>query len=225
MIREYVGNRLRAEFSSIIGYARTDLSHFIDVFKLTPPAMFRNRPELDNWIKSNNLSYELIKGSNEKIIRVHGTFYQNGEPVPYSQLWAKASYKGYRKPWSGYHSAADNVSSKLLKKMHADHVINKERIFAKHAGAWVMLFPVPDGSNSPFGSLIEKSLPYLTEADVDSHGYPIDGLVGFKIYSMEYPRTEIELKEQLNAIKGQVPAWFFQEIESAIRSKWVLKSI
>lgn len=223
MTREYVGNRIRGEFSSVIGFARTDLNHFIEVFGKTPPAMFRNHSDLFNWIETNGLLYDAIQGSNGNIIRVRGTFKAAGQSIPYSQLWAKASYKSYRKPWAGYHAKADKVPVDQLRKMHADHVINKERIRGSFSKAWVMLFPVPDGSNSPFGSSIEKNLPALTGKDVDIAGYAIDGLVGFKIFSMEYPRTEAEMVEQLKAVYGQVPQWFYEEVECAIRGAWVAK--
>jgi hypothetical protein len=220
MTREYVGNRIRADFSSVVTYARVDLNHFIDVFKKTPPAMFRNRSELHQWMEINKLSCESIPGSKENIIRVHGTFKAIGEDVPYSQIWARASYRSYRKPWARYHAKADKLQPELLTKMHADHVINKERILGSFSKAWVMLFPVPDGSNSPFGSSVEKSLPALSAKDVNSEGYAINGLVGFKIFSMEYPRTEEEMVEQLKAVKGQVPEWFHDEVKRAIREVW-----
>lgn len=220
MAREYIGNRIRSDFSSVIAYARMDLNHFIDAFGKTPPAMFRNLSELLQWMEINKLSCESIPGSRKNIIRVHGTFKANREDVPYSQIWAKASYKGYRKPWAWYHIKADKLQPGRLAKMHADHVINKERILGSFPEAWVMLFPVPDGSNSPFGSLVEKSLPALSENDVSSEGHAINGLVGFKIFSMEYPRTEDEMVEQLRAVKGQVPDWFHDEVQCAIRAVW-----
>jgi len=223
MARIYHGNRVSGDFSSVVSYARTDLKHFLDVFGKAPPAMFRRRPELDQWVTTNKLSWEPIPRSDCKI-RIYGELEAVGEYVLYSQLWAEAAYKPYRRPWAAYHASSDKVAVKLLKTMHADHVINKERILPNFPAAWVMLFPVPGNSNSPFGSLIEHQLPCLSDVEVGRDGYAIDGLVGFKIFSTEYPRTEAELQEQLKAVCGQVPDWFYREVECAIKAKWVQKA-
>lgn len=197
-----------------------DLSHYMDTFRATPPAMFPSRHHLACWIETSKLAVEEVPGSAGNILRVHGAFDDTLDvAVPYSQLWARADYENYRNPWATHHSHADAVDVKKLTSLNADHVINKARVLTNYPQAWVMLFPVQSGSNTRFGGSIERFFPPLSPGIRD--GYLIDGLVGFKIFSAEYPRTQFELDAQLDSIAGQVPTWFHHQVESMIRQVFV----
>lgn len=219
MARKYFGNKLRNGHGSIVLTARLDLATYIESFNHPPPAMFANWCDLLCWATMNALKLDFIPDSMSNIVRVHGDFACGTTKISYSQLWAKACYKQYRDPWANFHKNADLVPRAELTSLHADHVINKERILRSNPEAWVLLFPVPGGANSPFGSAVEKKLPPLPP--IGPTGYAIDGLVAFKIFSAEYPRNWSEFEEQLDTIQGQLMSdAFFWEIAKAIYAVW-----
>lgn len=219
MVRKYLSNRILGHYTSVVLGARLDLLIFIQKFGMTPPAMFKDAESLEDWLGINDFGCEEVTGSAKNIVRVFGEFGFGEVRVGYNQLWARADYNNYRKPWASYHRNADEVVGSM-QTLHADHVINKERILPNFPDAWVMLFPVPGGSNSPFGA-VEHSLPDLTEEDIEEDGsYAIDPLVGFKIFSSEYPRDQSELDEQLRALGGQVAPWFYKKVVAAIAGVW-----
>ena len=140
-------------------------------------------------------------------------------PAMFSDLagllrWARASHKPYRAAWAPHHARADGQAREQLRALHADHVINKARLAAHYPEAWVMLFPVPDRSNSPFGSAVEKALP-----DVPP-GLDLDPLVLFKLLSAEFPKDAAELATQLSAIAGQVPDWCARQVQRAMHERY-----
>lgn len=219
MVRQHLGNMIPGHYTSVVLGARLDLLIFIQKFGITPPAMFKDAGALEEWLRINDFGCEKVNGSVGNIVRVFGDFKFGAARVGYNQLWARADYKNYRKPWASFHRNADDVVGSM-QTLHADHVINKERILPNFPEAWVMLFPVAGGSNSPFGA-VEHNLPDLTEEDIDEDGsYAIDPLVGFKIFSSEYPRDQPELDEQLRALDGQVAPWFYEKVVAAIVSVW-----
>lgn len=223
MTRIYTGNRIHDGQASIIVNARLDLATYEEGFNTMPPAMFSNWADLQSWACRNGLKLKFIDNSKDNIVLITGEFNCGNYRIPYRQLWAKAAYKPYRNPWITFHEKADKLSRPRFSTLHADHVISKGRVLYNNPDAWVMLFPVPGGSNSPFGSLVEKKLAKLPP--IGSSGYSIDGLVGFKIFSSEYPRTASELQEQLKAIGGQVSSNFHELVTSAIIQVWKPKTV
>lgn len=223
MSRKYLGNKISDGQASIVLSARLDLATYEEGFKATLPAMFAKWTDLQSWAETNDFRMKFVPNSMDKIVEVKGQFTCGNYKMPYRQLWAKADYKPYRDPWANFHGKTDKVSRPRLTSLHADHVISKERVLPNNPEAWVMLFPVPGGSNSPFGSLVEKGLPDLPP--ISTEGYLIDGLVGFKLFSNEYPRTAAELQEQLKAIGGQVSPELHQKITNEIMAIWQPKKI
>ena len=116
----------------------------------------------------------------------------------YNQVWARASASNYRLALVNDAVRGFDLASADLARVHADHVLARSRV-REYPDAWVLMFPVHAGSNSPFGA-IEKR---LGPVDMEVEYVKLDPLIGLKLFCGSLPRDTGALQWTMRDVRGQ----------------------
>lgn len=196
---------LNGRYSSVIHGARMDMTTYIEHYGKSPPVMFATKSDLEAWARNMGMSiFPPNTNTSGCILVVSNRTAANpgpGHVLGYDQLWVKATYRGYRKPFLKWHAGRDKVPQSAMSDLHADHVINRSRLKKTHPDAWVNLFPVPAHANTRFGSRIEKKLKALPVVALQ---VTLEALYFFKLFCTKMPKTKAELQDAMHSVKGQL---------------------
>lgn len=184
--------------SSII-FARMDVTCLIE-HGIPVPVYFRSYSHLHRYCRTTGLTIKKVpRVSIQNAVRVIGENHGHFQDF----LWVRAKAKNYRKALRFRNFSAGLTPDGLPNGLHADHVVNrsslKQVVFNGH-DPWIMLFAVPNSSNSGFGFAVERHLP---ELDPNVERLNLSPLMCFKLYASVWPKNKRELKIILVSIKGQ----------------------
>lgn len=169
-----------------------------------PPALFANRGRLIEWASKRRLEIRQVGNrSIENVCQVTNETpgsLRLGETLVYDQLWVRASYTAYRSAFRDWHAGRDKVSATDLAGLHADHVCSRALLRRQYSDAWVVLFPVPSGANTAFGSKIERRLCRGALPSKEA----LDALMLFKLLCGVMPKSSVEFEHALITVVGGI---------------------
>ncbi|RDU97859.1 hypothetical protein DWV00_15000 [Trinickia dinghuensis] len=181
--------------------ARRNVSDWFEMKQELPPAMFHSRAALESWAQGNGINVQPFpNASSDKTVLLR----KLGSQPEYEALWVRVDFREYRNVMKKYLrrfylSKKDHRGKQLskdrqvsneavleaaAKHFDADHVIARHRLGNHRINGWVMLLPVPKGSNRGFGSRVEK---WASRVAKDVPTIAITPLLLLKLYGVTSP--------------------------------------
>lgn len=199
--RDHAFAPLRAEHSSAVSAWRIDLSMLLEN-GFVPPVAFRDSAGLARWCEHVGLPppERIGKSSTDNIVLVRGDVETGGPDgrVGYHQIWVRKSFKSWRGPYAKAMLRGAGSTRSEIVGLDADHVLARSRV-APFDDCWLLLFPVDDRANQPFGP-IEARLP---SEDFASGRVDLDPLMGLKVYLTRLPARD-EVDWAMRDVAGQL---------------------
>jgi hypothetical protein len=192
---------VHGEISAALLTSRLDIDGYLKSFNELPPGMFKNLKALFAWATAFHMKVEVLDCfTAEQALVVESL----SLCLPFRTLWVRVDFEGFRDAMraflSGYATGEAGIAS-----VDADHVINRARVPKvdeddEDSGAWLMLMPVPLGSNRGFGAAIER---YLDTIDFNIDCWQIEPVVLLKLFAVDSPRNIAEVKALIVKAQGQ----------------------
>ena len=180
---------------------RLDLS-FLLGNGLVPPVAFQELAGLVQWCRDVGLPLpeRIGRSSLDNIALVRGAVHTPGPDgqVDYQQVWVRKAFNSYRNPFARAIWTGASATSSDIVGLDADHVLARSRV-AQWDDCWLLLFPVDNRANQPFGP-IEKG---LAPARFVRGRIDLDPLMGLKVYCTKLPKRN-EIDAAVRDIAGQL---------------------
>ena len=179
---------------SVIIQMRLELASYMETMLEVPPVYFRDRYMLEAWAL---LAGFILEERTPNTLYVKGWKGNGTELAHFRQIWVRAGYSDYRDRFLEFHRGLCERYPDGVKKIDADHVINRSRI---PDNSWVQLFPVPIAANQAYGSKFER---YFPKVHGNTKRIDLPPLVCFKLYCGKIPSNDSELRWAMSDVRNQ----------------------
>lgn len=189
------------EDSQIVASVRLDIAMMTEADLEPPPVLFKTFQLLETWRLQHGLIVKEIEGVKlSSAVRILGQYQARrlSSTFEYDQVWVRSTYSTYNQAMKVVALQGFDVDKAALAGTHADHVINRARL-SSMPDSWVLLFPVSQHANSPFGAI--ESLLQPIDGGLDRINLP--PLVALKLFCGRMPKNSSELDHAMRDIRGQ----------------------
>lgn len=175
----------------------------LECFNQEVPVLFREFDDLEKYCLEKKLALQKIPGlcCSEAIIASGDFEGRRRHFVDF--VWVKASSRKYRDAVKLKWNLRDPDRT-FPADLHVDHIVNRGSLKAmQNAGVdpWVMLFEVPWSANVGFGSVVERG---SDQVKTDERRINITGLLLYKLYATDFPKSQADFKQTLKNIREQI---------------------